>query len=690
MNTPAKASTRQLIFYLLVSLAVYWLGWLVEPGLESLPGPTLGSRENAGSAALGLEMLPWYVGWHVLFLLLFARGASVTGSPIRGLLLSVYIGLAATALTALTVFVSGMTFVTHYFMAVFVLYGAVYLAALVVASRGNPRVALGEIRKSFFTPAFAAAMASGLAIVCLLGMYFLNMDVRNAFNAFRAGSSVELAGSWELKDYVDGLRLDRPMAICFSPVEPEVFYALTRAGQILRVGRDKNSAELMLDFSARVSDTEIENGALDLALHPLFGSTGASQAGYVFVNYTGVSDENPLQRVLRLSRFDLAPATSEQRAATETVLIEQTSDSDGHHNGGTVLFGSDGMLYLSIGDLGDSDNGQDRSMALAAGVIRIDVNQTGHDVSKPIGLQPERGTTANYYVPLDNPFVGEEGVLEEYWAVGLRNPFRMEYDPVLSAIWAGDVGSNLEEEINLLRAGSNGQWPYIEGLVQVLPHDGKYVGRITVPFHHYRQTGVMRAIIGGIPYRGARFPELVGQYVFADNQAGVLFSLDLEAPERGHRSLARVTQVASYGITSLTEAPDGQILITTLGSARRPSGRVLTLGRKESQENELNERVSALELYESLCSRCHGLDGKGGPATAQLAARPDFTDALWQKRTSSDRIAAIISRGGSEMGLSASMPSWRETLTDEEIGLLVSYIMSLGESKSTLAVPEEE
>jgi glucose/arabinose dehydrogenase len=105
-----------------------------------------------------------------------------------------------------------------------------------------------------------------------------------------------------------------------------------------------------------------------------------------------------------------------------------------------------GFLYVTNGDDERGANNQRINVSLHSGVLRIDVDQRGGSISHPIPRQPVNGTTANYYIPNDNPFVGQAGVLEEFFCIGLRSPHRMTYDPVSSRIFIGDVGQGAREE----------------------------------------------------------------------------------------------------------------------------------------------------------------------------------------------------------------------------------------------------
>jgi glucose/arabinose dehydrogenase len=163
---------------------------------------------------------------------------------------------------------------------------------------------------------------------------------------------------------------------------------------------------------------------------------------------------------------------------SELVLINQF-DPHLWHNGGGMFFGTDGFLYLINGDGGGADdnynNTQKINSGLFSGVVRIDVDQNPTR-SHPIRRHPVDNTTipsgwvgstsGNYYVPNDNPWVNPDGsVLEEFWAIGVRSPHRMTFDPISGQIWNGDVGQNDREEVNLIVKGGNYQWAYREGII---------------------------------------------------------------------------------------------------------------------------------------------------------------------------------------------------------------------------------
>ncbi len=177
-----------------------------------------------------------------------------------------------------------------------------------------------------------------------------------------------------------------------------------------------------------------------------------------------------------------------------------------------------GFLYWSDGDDTDAAlNSQHIDANLFSGLFRIDVNKIGGNVSHPIRRQPLNGATANYFIPNDNPFSGQDGTLEEYFAVGLRNPHRATLDSVTGRIFIGDVGDVTKEEIDIMEpneSGLNFQWPLFEGWGGDLP--APYIGTNKRPFLDFSHSEGL-AVIGGYVYRGTEFAqELGGKYIFGD------------------------------------------------------------------------------------------------------------------------------------------------------------------------------
>jgi len=332
-----------------------------------------------------------------------------------------------------------------------------------------------------------------------------------------------------------------------------------------------------------------DSGLLSIAFHPKFAAAGADARNYAYVWYafSDTITETPDPGVTtpttsRLSRFDVDPVTGVFDRASELVLIQQLDESL-YHEGGAMLFHpKDGFLYLSSGDEGrPGGNVQFIDNDLFSGVLRIDVDERGGDVSHPIPKQPQTGQTAHYFIPNDNPFVGEPGVLEEFYALGLRNPHRMSYDPVDDLVWIGDVGASSVEEIDILSPGANYQWNYREGLNEIYPGPEKPHGVWTDPIMTLGHD-TAGAIIGGYVYRGSLNPSLRGKYIFGDFSTGKIWSLAYEkdgaSVHGGELTLLTQTDFRSQsdGITSFGLDAAGELYFLSLGSSGRISHLVPT------------------------------------------------------------------------------------------------------------------
>jgi len=306
-----------------------------------------------------------------------------------------------------------------------------------------------------------------------------------------------------------------------------------REGRVWTFVNNSNTTtkKLVLDISNQCQGWD-DSGLLNLAFHPGFMTNG-----YLFVYYTWVTPgtvqgsptTRPTEQVIgkyhdRLSRFVVTNGVTS--IASELVFVDQTGDSVWHNGGGLFFHPSNGFLYWTDGD-DERAPTQIVSNKLFSGVFRIDVDKQGGSVSHPIIRQPSLGTTANYYIPNDNPFIGQPNVLEEFFCLGLRSPHRMTIDPPTGRIFIGDVGAGAREEIDVMEpgeAGLNFQWSVIEGLN----------GDLTPPYPGINRRPVLdythaegQAVIGGYVYRGTEFAaELGGRYIFGDNVAGTIWIMD--------------------------------------------------------------------------------------------------------------------------------------------------------------------
>jgi glucose/arabinose dehydrogenase len=299
------------------------------------------------------------------------------------------------------------------------------------------------------------------------------------------------------------------------------------------------SASLFLDIQDRVNSRGEEEGLLGLAFDP-----GYRLNGYFYVNYTAASPRRSV-----ISRFSVSPPAPDRADAGSELVLLEVLQPYSNHNGGSLAFGPDGYLYIGLGDGGargdPHGHGQNRATLLGS-ILRIDVR--GATPAKP------------YTIPRDNPFVGEGGgVREEILAYGLRNPWRFSFDRATGELWAGDVGQDDYEEIDLIKPGRNYGWNITEGFHCYPPavRTCRQAG-LELPIVEYPLTAGDCAVIGGYVYRGARLPFLYGAYVYGDFCSGRIWALRYDGSRvTEHRELA----ASSLPIAAFGEEPEGEIYI---------------------------------------------------------------------------------------------------------------------------------
>jgi glucose/arabinose dehydrogenase len=265
------------------------------------------------------------------------------------------------------------------------------------------------------------------------------------------------------------------------------------------------SYSTFLDVSSRINASSGEEGLLGLAFHPQYKSNG-----YFYVNYTA---PNPRRTVV--AKYSVDPSDPNRADPLSEVKILEIDQPFSNHNGGMLMFGHDGCLYIGTGDGGsggDPYNNAQNPGVLLGKMLRINVDSTE--------------ATMNYSIPSDNPFKGNtQGYREEIWAWGLRNPWRFSQDPVTGEIWVGDVGQNEWEEVDLLQKGANYGWRITEGTHCYNPPSGCDMTGITPPVKEYSHASNDCSITGGYVYRGKLRPDLVGAYVYGDYCTGRIWEL---------------------------------------------------------------------------------------------------------------------------------------------------------------------
>jgi uncharacterized repeat protein (TIGR03806 family) len=323
---------------------------------------------------------------------------------------------------------------------------------------------------------------------------------------------------------------------------------------ILRIADDPavEKAEQVLEIPAGGT-------AYGICFHPRF-----AENGYLYVGWNGaLADSNKPEASARdnkskrtiVTRYTMDRATF---ALDKDSALDIISWESNGHNGGDLEFGLDRMLYVTSGDgTSDSDTnlrGQDLTH-LTAKVLRIDVDQSQVEGTLRV---PSAALGAglptppkNYSVPPDNPFVGQDGVVPETWAYGLRNPWRIAVDPKTGHVWVGNNGQDLWEQVYFVRKGDNFGWSVYEGSHIFYANRKLGPQPLTPPAadHHHSEA---RSLTGGVVYYGTKLPELYGAYIYGDHSTGRIWGIRHDgAKVTWHKLLADTTfNISGFGLDS--------------------------------------------------------------------------------------------------------------------------------------------
>lgn len=276
--------------------------------------------------------------------------------------------------------------------------------------------------------------------------------------------------------------------------------------------------------------------AYGITFHPKFADNG-----FLYIGWNGAVDGGPKRTYVTRYTLDRNNFTIDPATALDIISWESNG-----HNGGDLEFGLDGMLYITSGDgTSDSDTnlrGQDLTH-LTSKVLRIDVDQ-------PADGKP-------YSVPADNPFVGQEGVVPETWAYGLRNPWRLTVDQKTGHIWVGNNGQDLWEQVYFVTKGANFGWSVYEGSHIFYANRKMGPQPLTPPVadHHHSEA---RSLTGGVVYHGTTLPELTGAYIYGDHSTGRIWGIRHDGTKVvWHKLLADTT----FNITGFAINRHGELLV---------------------------------------------------------------------------------------------------------------------------------
>lgn len=325
--------------------------------------------------------------------------------------------------------------------------------------------------------------------------------------AFLAGAVTACAQNpnVQLVDAFPNLTFNKPLHM--TNMGDNRNFVIQQDGKIIVFQNDSNAAtsKVFLNISNKISSSSGEEGLLGLAFHPNYASNG-----YFYVNYTAPS---PLRTVI--ARYKVNNSDPDKADSLSEYKILEVNQPYSNHNGGTVMFGMDGYLYIGMGDggsSGDPSNNAQNLQVLLGKMLRIDINDTT--------------ASRRYLIPPTNPFYNNPTAgKEELYAWGLRNPWKFTQDATTGLIYVGDVGQNAWEEIDILQNGKNYGWRQMEGFACYNPSSGCDTSGKTLPIKAYGHTSGNCSVTGGYVYRGARRPELRGAYIYGDYCSGMIWML---------------------------------------------------------------------------------------------------------------------------------------------------------------------
>lgn len=481
------------------------------------------------------------------------------------------------------------------------------------------------------------ALAAGLAA---LGALAAGPVQREANTTLRMPPELPAATSTSYATTNFATGFINPIALAVAPGETNRMFVCERAGVIAVITNLANpTRQVFMNIGSRIGGLADEGGLLALAFHPGFATNRR-----FFVYYTAPGPVSP-QLYDRVSRF--TAQTNNPNAGdtnSEAVLISQL-DEAGTHNGGDLQFGPDGFLYFSAGDEGNGcdvyHNSQSITGDFFSAVMRLDVDP------RPGSLAPNphaaiAGATTNYAVPPDNPFVGAtqfngaavspDRVRTEFWAVGLRNPWRMSFDGPTGQLYLHDVGQTNREEVNVILRGGNYGWKWREGKPPTggpcalgAPPAGftNWIDPV-LEYAHGFATNQGNAIGGGHVYRGNLLPELYGRYLLADYISGHLWAMTHD----GTNATSWSWLATDNGITCMLPDPrNGELLMTDLG------GQIKRLVHANAATGALPATLAGTGIFTNLATL----------ATAPGFVPFDVNTALWSDHAAKRRWLCVPS-----------------------------------------------
>jgi len=430
----------------------------------------------------------------------------------------------------------------------------------------------------------------GVVWAATVGLRAERLALKHALPLLSGDSQYRITRPW------DSLLTGVVVTATAAPEDPERLFVVELTGRILSLsGPQRTNATVFLDISDRIAKGG-EHGLCSMVFHPGYAT---NHQFFIFYSHQPQGSTNVH---LRLSRFQTDPEHPDRALPdSEEPLISQLH-RDNVHNGGDMHFGPDGYLYISVGDEGyvhGHSNAGRWDYNLFSGILRIDPDQ------RPDNLLPNPHPSVHpgtYRIPADNPYLNRtnyiigtddlhidirpEDIRGEFWAVGFRNPWRMSFDPVSGDLYANDVGVASREEVNRVQRGGHHGWFFKEGSLPwpfFVPATG-----LVDPIHEYEHSLGRVAITGSLFYRGERYPELDGSYLFSDLNGQIHA---MQRFDDGSHGAADLIAQMPFTVSLAVDPLDGAILIGGVGLGR--------LERVSPSTSSLPEKLSDTGLFTS-------------------------------------------------------------------------------------------
>jgi glucose/arabinose dehydrogenase len=326
-------------------------------------------------------------------------------------------------------------------------------------------------------------------------------------------------------DYIpvfESLTFDRPILITHAGDSSNRLFVVEQSGRIKVFQQDAATKDATVFFDlTKMTDNKIsvggEEGLLGLAFDPDYKNNG-----YFYIYYSAKSPRRSI-----ISRISTNKQNEDQALlGSEKVLLEIPQPYS-NHNGGMLAFGPDGYLYIATGDGGSAGDPQHNAQnlgSLLGKILRVDVNGQAAD---------------------ENPFLQYEMAEPRVWAYGLRNPWRFSFDRATGLLWAGDVGQNAWEEVDIVHAGGNYGWRWYEGTHEYRIDELTTADVKSPVFEYSHKEG--DSITGGYVYRGKQYPELSGWYHFGDFASGQMWMLNTADLNKAPIKTGQINSPSAFG-----------------------------------------------------------------------------------------------------------------------------------------------